>query len=324
MKHHLTFSVLLVVLLGVAGCVVPAPVQPQGRAVVQGSTAAPTDPAAIEATSTPVSVGIVDAPTETPTDIPVPPAEIATALPPATDTPAPPASATAAPTSGATAAPTDVPTSTPPATAKPGPTPVPTALPTPAPTKTPYPTGIFVASHRGFSDGSNYVVVGEVLNTSGVAVYGAKVIANFYDNGGKLVAAGQALTSLPMTELEVGNPFKLKVENLVSAVARYELTVTWEDVSLIEFRYLTVVEGAVGQGEVTGQIRNEQESALTSIVVAVTFYDAEGGVVDTADIFLGGQTLAPGASLPFAIPVPEGGGVYDHFWIEAQGNLNLF
>ena len=209
------------------------------------------------------------------------------------------------------------------------PTTAPTAPPTPAPTKTPYPTGIFVASHRGFSDGSNYVVVGEVLNTSGVAVYGAKVIANFYDSGGKLVAAGQALTSLPMTEPEVGNPFKLKVENLVSAVERYELTVTWEDVSLIEFRYLTVVEGAVGQGtggqgEVTGQIRNEQESTLTSIVVAVIFYDAAGAVVETADIFLGGQTLAPGASLPFAIPIPEGAGVYDHFWIEAQGNLNLF
>lgn len=316
MKHHLTFSVLLAVLLGVAGCVVPAPVQPQGRAVVQGSTAAPTDPAAIEITATPVSAGIADAPAETSTDTPIPPAETATALPPATDTPAPPANPTVAPTSAPTAAPTSVPSTTP--------TMAPTAPPTPAPTKTPYPTGIFVASHRGFSDGANYVVVGEVLNTSGVAVYGAKVIANFYDSGGKLVAAGQALTSLPMTEPEVGNPFKLKVENLVSAVARYELTVTWEDVSLIEFRYLTVVEGAVGQGEVTGQIRNEQESALTSIVVAVTFYDAAGEVVETADIFLGGQTLAPGGSLPFAIPIPEGAGVYDRFWIEAQGNLNLF
>lgn len=305
MRRYVTFSVLLAVLLGVAGCVVPAPVQPQGRAVVQGSTAAPTEP---PATNTPVSVGIADAPAETPTETPIPPAETATALPPATDTPAPPANPTVAPTSA------------PPTT----PTTAPTDPPTPAPTKTPYPTGIFVASHRGFSDGANYVVVGEVLNTSGVAVYGAKVIANFYDSGGKLVAAGQALTSLPMTEPEVGNPFKLKVENLVSAVERYELTVTWEDVSLIEFRYLTVVEGAVGQSEVTGQIRNEQESALTSIVVTVTFYDAAGEVVETADIFLGGQTLAPGASLPFAIPIPESEGGYDHFWIEAQGNLNLF
>jgi hypothetical protein len=305
MRRYVTFFVLLAVLLGVAGCVVPAPVQPQGRAVVQGSTAAPTEP---PATNTPVSVGIADAPAETPTETPIPPAETATALPPATDTPAPPANPTVAPTS--------VPPTTP--------TTAPTDPPTPAPTKTPYPTGIFVASHRGFSDGANYVVVGEVLNTSGVAVYGAKVIANFYDSGGKLVAAGQALTSLPMTEPEVGNPFKLKVENLVSAVARYELTVTWEDVSLIEFRYLTVMEGSVSQSEVTGQIRNEQESALTSIVVTVTFYDGAGAVVETADIFLGGQTLAPGGSLPFAIPIPEDAGVYDHFWIEAQGNLNLF
>jgi hypothetical protein len=305
MRRYVSFSVLLLVALLAAGCVVPGPVQPQGQAVVQGSTAAPTEPAG---TNTPVSVGIVDAPAETPVDTPVPPAETATALPPATDTPALPANPTVAPTSA------------PPTT----PTTAPTVPPAPAPTKTPYPTGIFVASHRGFSDGSNYVVVGEVLNTSGVAVYGAKVIANFYDSGGKLIAAGQALTSLLMTEPEVGNPFKLKVENLASAVERYELTVTWEDVSLIEFRYLTVVEGQVRQGEVVGQIRNEQESVLTSIVVAVTFYDAAGVVVDTADIFLGGQTLAPGASLPFTIPLSGGDGVYDHFWIEAQGNLNLF
>ena len=304
MRRYFTFYVLLLVVLLAAGCVVPGPAQPQAGAVVQGSTAAPTEPPATDtpATDTPVSVGIVDAPAETPTDTPVPSAETATPLPPATETPAPPASPTAAPPA----------------------TPGPTAPPTPAPTKTPYPTGIFVASHRGFSDGSNYVVVGEVLNTGGVAVYGAKVIANFYDSGGKLVAAGQALTSLPMTEPEVGNPFKLQVENLASAVERYELTVTWEDVSLIEFRYLAVVEGEVRQGEVVGQIRNEQESVLTSIVVAVIFYDAAGAVVETADIFLGGQTLAPGASMPFVIPISGGDGVYDHFWIEAQGNLNLF
>ncbi|MCL4831690.1 MAG: FxLYD domain-containing protein [Caldilineaceae bacterium] len=305
MRRYFRFCVLLIIGLLAAGCMLPAQVQPAGGPVVQGSTAAPTEPAP---TDTPVSVGIVEVPAETPTDTPLPPVETATSLPPVASTPAP------------SATPTVAPTTAPPAT----PTPAPTAPPTPAATKTPYPTGIFVASHRGFSDGSNYVVVGEVLNTSGVAVYGVKVITNFYDSGGKLVAAGQTLTSLAMTEPEVGNPFKLKVENLASAVDRYELTVTWEDVSLIEFRYLTVVEGAVGQVEVTGQIRNEQESVLTSIVVAVTFYDAAGGVVDTADIFLGGQTLAPGASMPFAIPLGGGDRVYDHFWIEAQGNLNLF
>lgn len=309
MKRYFTFSVWLLVALVVAGCVVPAPVPSQSGAVVQGSTAAPTEP---PATNTPVSVGIADVPVERPTDTPVPLAETATPIPGPTDTPAPPANPTVVPT--------DVPTSAPPETVTPGPT----ALPSPAPTKTPYPTGIFVASHRGFSDGANYFVVGEILNTAGVPVFGAKVIANFYDSGGKQVAAGQALTSFPMTEPEVGNPFKLKVENLASAVARYELTVTWENISLIEFRPLTVVEGEVGQGEVVGQMRNEQESPLTSIVVAVTFYDAAGTVVETADIFLGGQILAPGASLLFAIPIPGSDGVYDHFWIEAQGNLNLF
>lgn len=332
MRHHFSISLLLIVLVLVAGCVVPPQAQPQSRAVVQGSTAAPTEspisempatemPATgISATETPGIISIADTPAAAETVIPVPPAE--TLLPPvtatvtATVTPAPPANPTSAPTSAPTTAPT--------ATSAPAPT----TQPTPAPTKTPYPSGIFIASHRGFSNGSNYFVAGEVLNTAGVPVFGAKVIANFYDSGGALVAAGQTLTSLPMTEPEVGNPFKLKVENLASAVSRYELTVSWEDISLVEFRYLTVLDGEVRQGEVVGQMRNDQESDLTSIVVAVTFYDAAGAVVDTADIFLGGQTLAPGASLPFSIPlnIPLNGDmpVYDHFWIEAQGNLNLF
>jgi len=302
MKRHLWL--LLLVSLWATGCVAP-PIQPQNGAVVQGSTAAPTEP---PPAATPVTVGIAEMPTVTPSDTPLPPAATATSAPPVTDTPMVPAS----PTTGPTVTPTNTPI------------PAPTTPPAPTPTKTPYPTGIFVASHRGFSDGSNYVVVGEMLNTAGVPVFGAKVIANFYDGGDKLIAAGQALTSLAMTEPEVGNPFKLKVENLASAVSRYELTVTWEDVSLIEFRPLTVLEGEVRQREVVGQMRNDQESALTSIVVAVTFYDAGGAVVDTADIFLGGQILAPGASIPFAIPIPASDGVYDHFWIEAQGNLNLF
>lgn len=293
--------VLLLLLLGAAGCVVPPGGEAGPGPVVQGSTAAPTEPPTA-ADDPPITIVEAPLPAETatpaPTETPLP-------SPAPTDTPAPAPSPSQPP-----------PTSTP--------TAAPTAQPSPAPTKTPYPTGIFVASHRGYAEGGAYFVVGEVLNTAGYPVYGAKVIANFYDSGGKLVGAGQALTSLAMTEPEVANPFRLKVENLASSISRYELTVIWEDVSLIEFRPLAVLEAEVGQGQVAGQIRNEQESTLTSIVVAVTFYDATGAVVDTADIFLGGQTLAPGGEMPFVIPLRDGNLVYDRFWIEAQGNLNLF
>lgn len=316
---------LLLIALLLAGCAVPGADPAQTGAVVQGSTAAPTEP---PATATPVSVGIAETPTVpvtvtlTATDTPVSPATPTPA--PATDTPAPPATATSAPPTTPTAGPTPAPTATPTSGASATPPASPTAPSTPAPTKTPYPTGVFVASHRGYAEGSGYVVVGEVLNTAGYPVYGAKVIANFFDSSDKVVAAGQTLTSLAMTEPEVGNPFKLKVENVASAVSRYELSVTWEDVSLIEFRHLTVVEGEVRQGEVVGQMRNDHESTLTSIVVAVTFYDASGAVVNTADIFLGGQKIAPGDTLPFAIPISDANLVYERFWIEAQGNLELF
>lgn len=322
------FPLLLIALL-MAGCAVPGSDPAQSGAVVQGSTAAPTEPAA---TATPVSVGIAETPTVpvtmpvtvtlTATDTPVSPA---TATPaPATDTPVPPATATSAPPATPTAGPTLAPTATPTGGASATPTASPTAPSTPAPTATPYPKGVFVASHRGYAEGSNYVVVGEVLNTAGYPVYGARIIANFYDSSDRAVAAGQAMTSLAMTEPEVGNPFKLKVENVASSVSRYELSVAWEDVSLIEFRHLTVVEGEVRQGEVVGRMRNDHESTLTSIVVAVTFYDASGAVVDTADIFLGGQKIAPGETLPFAIPISASNLVYERFWIEAQGNLELF
>lgn len=309
---------LLLIACLMSACVVPGPGQPPNGPVVQGSTAAPTEPPATATpeAATPVSVGIGETPAATDTTTPV---ETATAAPP-TATPAPPATATTQPPSTPTGAPGPTPTGAASATPAPGPT----ASPTARATKTPYPTGIFVASHRGYTEGSTYVVVGEVLNTAGYPVFGAKIIGDFYDSSGNRVAAGQALTSLPMTEPEVGNPFKLKMENVASAVNRYELSVTWEDVSLIEFRHLTVLEGEVRGGEVVGQMRNDHESTLTSIVVAVTFYDASGAVVDTADIFLGGQNVASGESLPFTIPIRADLPVYDSFWIEAQGNLNLF
>jgi hypothetical protein len=297
----LSLSVLLIVALLLGGCIFPQNSQTQGGAVVQGSTAAPTEPP-VSSPITPVTAA--DAPTAALTTEPTtePTSEpTTTPLLPATEPPAPPATDTPAP-----------------------PAPSTPEQPTPAPTRTPYPQGIFVVSHRGFSDGSNYFVVGEVLNTGGVPAFGVKVIGNFYDGEGKLVGATQSLTSFSMTEPEVANPFKLRVENLASAVARYELTLTWEDISLIEFYPLTVLEAEVGQGAVTGQIRNDNFGDLTSLVVAVTFYNAAGGVVDTADLFLGGETLTPGAALPFAIPLADGYEGYDHFRIEAQGNLKLF
>jgi hypothetical protein len=305
----LSLSVLLIVALLLGGCIFPQNSQTQGGAVVQGSTAAPTEPP-VSGPTTPVTaadapiVALTTEPTTEPTSGPT-----ATPLPPATEPPALPATDTPAPPAPPTSAPTLPPTP---------------EQPTPAPTQTPYPQGVFVVSHRGFSDAPDYAVVGEILNTGGAPAFGVKVIGNFYDGEGKLVGAAQTLTSFSMTEPEVANPFKLRVENLASAVARYELDLTWEDVSLIEFRPLAVLDAVVGQDEVTGQIRNDQESTLTSIVVAVTFYDEAGGVVEMADIFLGGQTLAPGASMPFTIPLPGGEGSFDHFRIEAQGNLNLF
>ena len=262
-----------------------------------------------------------DPPTPTATE---PTPTLAPPQPTATRTPHAFVSATATMTSAptATATVTAAPTATATVTA------VLTATATPIPTPTPIPQAVFVRSHTSYALGSQLVVVGELLNGAGYDVYALRVHGRFYNSGGALIASAEAQAALGELEIERVAPFRMIADIDPAVVHRYELSVSFEEISINEYRELEVSAVAVvernGRLAVVGELHNGHETALSALVVAVTFYDEEGEVVEAAETALTEEVISPGADLSFEILLPDAGRAYSKLRVLAQGQLSLF
>ena len=288
-------------------------------------TAAPVQ-AVVNATATALPTFTpLPSPTQTDTPLPTP---SPTATPVATSTPTPtagltvtavPPEPTVTPTATATATSTDSP---------PLPTPTPTSSPTATPTSTPVPATVFVRSHSTYPSGSGLALVGEVVNGGAYEVFGVRVHAEFFSSSGELVADSEAMAVFGKLDVERPAPFLMLVDVDPSAVQSYGLSVSYDDFSIIEFRdvevsAVTVVERD-GRTAIVGRLHNRHETALTSVVVAATFFDDTGEVVDVVELSMFGETITPGAELPFEIPLQDVGRAFTNLRVQAQGQLSLF
>lgn len=217
-------------------------------------------------------------PTVTPTNTPLPTATN-TALATATKTPVPP-----------TATKTPVP---------------PTATKTPVPpTSTPFVGGVSIKSHRGISVSDSLYVVGEVQNTTDNSVYFAQIQAKFYDNAHQLVAVEDGYTYLTRTGPGQLNPFKVILSNAPTTIATYELSLTSRNSTSLDYRSITVLSQQTRNNfgtEVFGEVRNDAEDVVRSPQVVVTFYDANGSVLDTDYSYASGGDLAKGQTDIYSI-----------------------
>jgi hypothetical protein len=170
--------------------------------------------------------------------------------------------------------------------------------------------------------GTTYFVVGEVVNRGDADAYLVTISAAFYDDGGRLVAARDTLTVLPWTGPGQLNSFKLRLDNAPPGIARYDLSVRWDDVSILDYVRLTLVSQAVRRDEglfVEGEIRNDYPFDVTGIRVIATFYDERGDVVD---LFVGAPdtaTLSPGTVSKYIVRVDAPDLVFARVDVQAQG-----
>ncbi len=264
-------------------------------------------------------------PLPTETDSPLPtPSPTTTSVATATPTPTAALTVTAEPPEP-TAAPTATATST---ASAPLPTPTPTSSPTTTPTSTPVPAAVFVRSHTTYPSGSQLALVGEVVNGSAYEVFGVRVHAEFFSSNGESIADSEAVAVFGKLEVERPAPFLMFVDVDPSAVHSYELNVSHDDFSIIEFRDLEVSAVSVvereGRTAIVGRLHNRHETALTAVVVAATFFDDAGEVVDVVELSMFGETITPGAELPFEIPLQDVGRAFTNLRVQAQGQLSLF
>lgn len=166
------------------------------------------------------------------------------------------------------------------------------------------------------------------MNGGAFEVFGARVHAEFFSSSGASIAVAEALAVFGKLEAESSAPFRMIADVDPAEVQSYELSVFSDEFSITEFRALevsavTLVERG-GRLAVVGRLHNGHETALTSVVVAVTFYDEAGEVVDVVEHPMFGETITPGADLLFEIPLPGAERAYTNLQVQAQGQLSLF
>jgi hypothetical protein len=185
------------------------------------------------------------------------------------------------------------------------------------------PTTVFLGSHQSYSEGTSLVVVGEAINGSSAPVFGLTVIATFYDAAGNLVGANEARALLPQTVPTQRNPFKLQLANAPSSVQSYQLTLRWDEISIVTYDRATVISEtlqAENNRQIVGEIRNDHRDELRNLVVVAALYDASGAVVDVVTGNVSIPTLAPGATATFSVQ-PRPGTLFDSYLVQIEGQL---
>lgn len=167
-----------------------------------------------------------------------------------------------------------------------------------------------------------------MINGASAAVYNVRIIGTFYDAANNTVAAAESVAILPMTEIELPNPFKLHLTS-APAFSRYELNLVWDDFSIITYYPLSVLSQDAEEDKeaetlkVVGEIHNDSASPVENIVLEVTFYDADGQVVNVYTGAPDESALAPDQTSAYTIDVPDPGISFKRFWVQAQGALAL-
>ena len=233
-------------------------------------------------------------------------------------------SATTTPTS--MPSPTMAPSDTPTPTAAPTPTKEPTSTPTegPPPTPTSPPQTVFVTNHRSYTEGPDLYVVGEVVNGSAYPAFGVRVIATFFDAGDRMLAAQESFAFLNETAPTQANPFKIQLSNSPANVNRYDLNLSWDDISVVDYDRVTVTREDADDEEgvaVLGELRNDHPSAIKNIRVIATFYDSAGQIVNAYPGTVDVSALDPGATTGFAIRTGDPNLEFESVLVQTQGIL---
>ncbi|CAN5587049.1 hypothetical protein BH10CHL1_BH10CHL1_27010 [soil metagenome] len=165
------------------------------------------------------------------------------------------------------------------------------------------PKTVVIKSSRGLAAATAYRIVGEIQNTATDPVYAVYVQARFFTTDNQPVAVEGAYTVFDMTLPGQVNPFEIFFENAPDSIDHYELSLTYEDTGFLAYQTINVLSQQARSDpsvEIFGEIRNETETLVRPLSIAVTFYDESGNVVDLGSTLTDGD-LASQQTTPYAI-----------------------
>jgi hypothetical protein len=184
---------------------------------------------------------------------------------------------------------------------------------------------VALRKHRSFIEGTDRVVVGEVINGADAAVLDVRIIATFYDGQNRLVGAQETVALLPQTQPRQTNPFRLVLSNAPASIERYELSLIWNDFSIVEFDRVSILSENVVEGEagieIAGELRNDHRQGIRDLRVVAAFYDAAGDVLDVYTGSVASSQLAPDETTTYMIRTQTPDLPYSSFLVQTQGTL---
>lgn len=183
----------------------------------------------------------------------------------------------------------------------------------------PGPSEVIVRSSRSFTRSTTRYVAGEIQNNTASPVLGFTVTARFFDGAGQFVAADETHGLAGRVEPGQRAPFLAVLRHASASIAGYDLTVSTPTQPLLQFRPATVVSQEVREGDVLGELRNDTEAPLRGVLVAVTFYDAAGDVVNVISAYISSSDLAVGLTRGYAVRTIDEGLTYETYRVQAEG-----
>jgi hypothetical protein len=181
-------------------------------------------------------------------------------------------------------------------------------------------------SHRGFASDGTFTVVGEAVNATSAPIFRLTIAATFFNDSGQMVASQEGFGYLVQTSPDQRNSFRIQVSNPSNDISRYDLALSWEEISVVTYQDLAILRQEVtedGRVEVTGELQNDFDENLGSVVVVVTLYDEQGEVVDVYQNVPAATQLAPGETTSFAVPILTDE-PFATFSVQAQGRRAIF
>lgn len=169
-------------------------------------------------------------------------------------------------------------------------------------------------------------MAGEVVNAMSAPVFRVTIAGTFFNDSGQMVASQESYAYLVQTSPDQRNPFRIQVSNPANDITRYDLALSWEEISVVTYHDLAVLRQEVkedGQVEVTGELQNDFDENLGSVVVVVALYDERGEVVDVYQNVPAATQLAPGETTSFAVPITTSE-PFATFSVQAQGRRAIF
>ncbi len=164
------------------------------------------------------------------------------------------------------------------------------------------------------------------MNGTTAPIYKVRITANFFNANEQVVATQESFGYLAQTSPDQRNPFKIQLDNAPTDITRYELSLTYDDVSVVTYQDLTIISQEMRKNEgtaIAGELRNDFTENLGSVVVVVALYDASGNVVDVYQGVPRASQLAPNDTSPYELPVVTDQ-PFTSFMVQAQGKRAIF